>query len=174
MASTASNNAPLLFLIVGRNEPLYEAEFSSITNDDEEGKQQNDSTNASNTLPTSKAQSTNISSSINTTTTAGGGSGTQSDSITRQNYFVMHSSLDLIDLQSFSTPQMYLKVVDKVNHQQVSAYVTAAHVKFLLLSHTGQKSEDSIKNFFTDVYELYVKVGLFIRFYMVMYIGIIH
>jgi hypothetical protein len=39
---------------------------------------------------------------------------------------------------------------------QVSAFVTAAQVKFLLL-HDG-KSEDSIKLFFKDVYEVYLRV----------------
>jgi len=43
-----------------------------------------------------------------------------------------------------------------VNHQQVSTFLTAGNVKLMLL-HTG-KSEDGIRNFFQDVYELYVKV----------------
>jgi hypothetical protein len=44
-----------------------------------------------------------------------------------------------------------------VNHQQVSTFLTAGSIKFMLL-HSG-KSEDSIRNFFTEVYELYVKVS---------------
>jgi len=47
----------------------------------------------------------------------------------------------------------------QVNHQQVSTFLTAGNVKLMLL-HTG-KSEDAIRNFFQDVYELYVKVRLF-------------
>ena len=39
---------------------------------------------------------------------------------------------------------------------QVSAHVTAAQVKFLLL-HDG-KSEDSVRAFFRDVHELYLRV----------------
>lgn len=54
---------------------------------------------------------------------------------------------------------MYLKVVDKVNHQMVSVFLTASHVKFMLL-HGGKHSEDSVKNFFTEVYELYVKLSM--------------
>ena len=46
--------------------------------------------------------------------------------------------------------------VDNFNQLRVSAYVTAAHIKFLLL-HDG-KSEDAIKSFFKDVYEVYLKV----------------
>lgn len=106
----------LLFVIVGKNEPLYEAEFNKAP-----------------------------------------GSVT-ADSVTRQNYFVLHSALDLVEKAAWTSNQMYLKVVDKVNHQQVSTFLTAGNIKFMLL-HSG-KSEDSIKNFFTDVYELYVKLSM--------------
>ena len=41
---------------------------------------------------------------------------------------------------------------------QVSAFITAAQVKFLLL-HDG-KSDDTIKQFFKDVYEVYLRVML--------------
>jgi len=80
------------------------------------------------------------------------------DAVTRQNYFVIHSALDLVDKAAWTTSNMYLKVVDKVNHQQVSAFLTAGNVKLMLL-HTG-KSDDSIKNFFQEVYELYVKFAM--------------
>jgi hypothetical protein len=49
-----------------------------------------------------------------------------------------------------------------VNHQQVSTFLTAGNIKFILL-HAG-KSEDTIKNFFHEVYEVYVKVGSKPRF----------
>lgn len=107
--------SPILFLIVGRNEPLYSSEFIS------------------NQTPIS-------------------------DSITRQNYFVMHSALDLVDKCAFTYPQMYLKTVDKVNHQMVTVFLTASHVKLMLL-HTG-KGDDVMKAFFTEVYELYVKLSM--------------
>mmetsp|Transcript_3362 Transcript_3362/g.4978 ORF Transcript_3362/g.4978 Transcript_3362/m.4978 type:complete len:141 (+) Transcript_3362:80-502(+) len=106
----------LLFGIVGKNEPLYEAEF--------------------NKLPGS----------------------TTVDSITRQNYFVLHSALDLVEKAAWATNNMYLKVVDKVNQQQVSTFLTAGNIKFMLL-HSG-RSEDSIRNFFIDVYEVYVKLAM--------------
>jgi hypothetical protein len=38
----------------------------------------------------------------------------------------------------------------------VSAFTTAAHVKFLLL-HDG-RSDDLVKSFFRDVYEMYLRV----------------
>lgn len=66
----SSGNQLLLFVIVGQNEPLYEAEF----------------------LKASSA----------------------SDSATRQNYFVLHSALDLVEKAAWTTNNMYLKVVDKV------------------------------------------------------------
>jgi hypothetical protein len=104
----------LLFVICGRNEPLYEAEFHKR------------------------------------------GSAGTSDAVTRQNYFVLHSALDLVERAAWTTSSMYLKVVDKVNHQQVSTFLTAGNIKLMLLH--GGRNEDSIRNFFQDVYELYVKV----------------
>jgi trafficking protein particle complex subunit 2 len=47
----------------------------------------------------------------------------------------------------------------QVNNQQVSCFLTAANIKFMLL-HAG-RSEEAIRNFFQDVYELYVKVRPF-------------
>lgn len=52
---------------------------------------------------------------------------------------------------------MHLGNVDKFNNLMVAAYVTAAHVKFLLL-HDG-KSEEAIRLFFKDVYDIYVRVS---------------
>jgi len=116
-SSSSSAIQTLLFVIVGKNEPLYEAEFLKR------------------------------------------GTSASSDAVTRQNYFVLHSSLDLVEHHAWTTNQMFLKMVDKVNHQQVSCFCTAGNIKFLLL-HGGGKSEDSIKNFFQEVYELYVKLSM--------------
>lgn len=52
----SSSQSSLLFVIVGRNEPLYEAEFHKR-----------------------------------------GTSGGSSEAVTRQNYFVLHSALDLVE-----------------------------------------------------------------------------
>lgn len=54
---------------------------------------------------------------------------------------------------------LLLIVLLQVNHQQVSTFLTAGGIKFMLLH--GGRSEDSIRNFFQDVYELYVKVCTF-------------
>ena len=48
---------------------------------------------------------------------------------------------------------MNLKVVDTCSEGVISAFVTAADAKFLLL-HEG-RTDDSIKNFFNDCYEVY-------------------
>ena len=71
----------LLFVIVGKNEPLYEGELNKIP-----------------------------------------GSANQ-DSVTRQNYFVLHSAIDLVEKAAWTTSNMYLKVIDKVNLNQHSDFV---------------------------------------------------
>ena len=71
-----SSNQSLLFFIVGKNEPLYEAEIHKR-----------------------------------------GGTG-NSDAVARQNYFVVHSALDLVEKASWTTQNMYLKVVDKVKNSR--------------------------------------------------------
>eukprot|EP00934_Nitzschia_sp_Nitz4_P003180 Nitzschia sp. Nitz4//scaffold58_size112336//3657//4302//NITZ4_004011-RA/size112336-exonerate_protein2genome-gene-0.119-mRNA-1//-1//CDS//3329554923//3170//frame0 len=111
-----SSNQVQLFMIVGKSEPLYEAEIHKR------------------------------------------GATGNSDAVARQNYFVVHSALDLVEKACWTTQSMYLRVVDKVNHQQVSTFLTAGNIKFILL-HAG-KSEDSIRNFFQEVYELYVKLSM--------------
>ena len=48
------------------------------------------------------------------------------------------------------------QVVDKFNNMSVTAFVTPGNARFLLL-HEG-RSDDSIRAFFTEVYELYLRV----------------
>lgn len=70
--------------------------------------------------------------------------------------FLLHSALDIVDEMMWTTQPMALKVVDKFNDQLVSAFVTATNVKFLLLHET--RNDDTIKAFFHEVHELYLKV----------------
>lgn len=72
--------------------------------------------------------------------------------------FLLHSALDIVDEAMWTTPSMALKVVDKFNEQLVSAFVAATGVRFLLLHES--RNDDTIKAFFHEVHELYLKVRL--------------
>lgn len=52
----------------------------------------------------------------------------------------------------------YLRLVDKFNEQNVSAFLTAGGAKLMLL-HDG-RTDDAIRTFFAEVHELYVKVRM--------------
>ena len=86
-----STSQLLLFVIVGQNEPLYEAEFHKT---------------------------------VSTQT---------SDSATRQNYFVLHSALDLVEKAAWTTNNMYLKVVDKVSCDGNNTFSTSQGQKISLM-----------------------------------------
>ena len=76
-------------------------------------------------------------------------------------HFVLHAALDAVEEAEFGGGSggggMYLGVVDRFNAYQVSAFTTAARVRFLLL-HDG-RSDDLVKSFLKDVHELYLRVG---------------
>jgi len=50
---------------------------------------------------------------------------------------------------------MYLKIVDKFNELNISAYVTASNIRLVLVH--DARNDDGIRNFFGDVHELLVK-----------------
>lgn len=72
--------------------------------------------------------------------------------------FVLHASLDAVEEAMWNTKEVHLKTVDRFNNLYVTAYVTPGSTKFLLL-HDG-KNDDTIKNFFNEVYELYLRILL--------------
>jgi hypothetical protein len=72
------------------------------------------------------------------------------------NHFIVHSSLDIVEETVWKNNAMYLKTIDRYGALNISSYVSPSHVKFMLLHNL--KNEDSIKNFFVDVHEFYLKI----------------
>jgi hypothetical protein len=72
--------------------------------------------------------------------------------------FILHSSLDLVKSAAENNSATYLKVVDRFNNAQVSAYITPGGTLFLLLHHG--RSEDVVRNFFLEIHDLYTKHAL--------------
>ena len=72
--------------------------------------------------------------------------------------FILHAALDLVDEMQWKTNATFLKTVDKYNDLYISAFLSPGGVRFLLLSEA--KNEDAVRNFFNEVYELYIRVLL--------------
>jgi trafficking protein particle complex subunit 2 len=79
----------------------------------------------------------------------------QADELAYLHQFVLHSSLDMVQSAMNSNAATFLKVVDRFNNSQVSAYVTPGGATFLLL-HNG-KAEDVTRHFFIEMHELYTR-----------------
>lgn len=79
----------------------------------------------------------------------------RADDVQHLNEFVAHSSLDLVEHVTWTTSTTSLRAIDRFQDKFVSAFVTPGNIK-LLLVHDG-RNEDSIRQFFLDIHELYVK-----------------
>ncbi|KAK3369166.1 Sedlin [Lasiosphaeria ovina] len=104
------------------------------------------------------------------------------------NQFVLHSSLDIVEEVQWTNGQLYLKAIDKFFNNYISCFITGSNVKLLLLHQppsspgggasglgaaastrsstsiaanpTSPQTEEAVKNFFTEVYENYVKATM--------------
>ncbi|KAH8084133.1 Sedlin [Filobasidium floriforme] len=70
---------------------------------------------------------------------------------------IAFSSLDIVEDVMVGTGSMYLKMIDKFNEWNVSAFV-APSVKLIILHDI--KNDEGIRLFFMDVWEHYVKTAL--------------
>ncbi|KAH6654614.1 Sedlin [Truncatella angustata] len=89
-----------------------------------------------------------------------------SDESRHMNQFIVHSSLDIVEEVQWGTGQMYLKNIDRFFNSYISCFMTPSNTKFLLLHQpippTGgsPQTEEAVKNFFTEVYENWVKASM--------------
>jgi len=81
------------------------------------------------------------------------GEGPTGNELAYLHQFILHSSLDLVKSAMEGSSATYLKVVDRFNNSQISAYVTPGGTVFLLL-HQG-RSEEVIRYFFIEIHDLY-------------------
>ncbi|EAZ63358.1 Transport protein particle 20 kDa subunit (TRAPP 20 kDa subunit) [Scheffersomyces stipitis CBS 6054] len=124
------------FSIIGtRDNPLYEVEFSSFK-----------SSSSSSSTPPGISQFT--------------------DSVKEILPFVSNSSLDLIEDAQWSTSQFNLGRIDSFYGLLVYAFITQGNIKFILCFEssttnngnvTQKYDENSIKQFFIEINDLYVK-----------------
>ncbi|KAF2397963.1 Sedlin [Trichodelitschia bisporula] len=98
------------------------------------------------------------------------------------NQFIVHSSLDIVEEVQWGSGAMYLKALDRFQNNHISAFLTGANIKFILLSNpdthaparttstssnrastyaaynpTSPAVEEATKNFFLEVYDAWVK-----------------
>lgn len=129
------------FAMIGtRDNPLYEAEFSSFKN-----------------ASSSSASPGSTSSVIAGASQQLPGKSQFTASTKELLPFIANASLDIIEEQMWSTQVLNLGKIDQFYGINISAYLTQGSIKFVLC-YDSNKDENSIRQFFQDVNELYVKI----------------
>jgi hypothetical protein len=82
--------------------------------------------------------------------------GSSADDLAYLHQFILHASLDMLQNAIWTNPSVYLKTIDRFNSLQVSAYVTLGGTAMLLL-HSGRATEETIRCFFAEAHEAYVR-----------------
>lgn len=111
----------------------------------------------------------------------GDGQSRFTDQARHLNQFILHSSLDIVEEVQWTTKELYLKAIDKFFSSYISCFITGSNIKLLLLHQplpanapggttrnstsvganpTSPQTEEAIRNFFTEVYENYVKASM--------------
>ena len=103
------------------------------------------------------------------------------------NQFIVHASIDVVEEVQWLSPNMWLKVIDNYapTNSHVSCFLTGSNVRFMLLHQplaaptssagsrmstissnsvphnpTSPQTEEAIRQFMTEVYELWVKTTM--------------
>ncbi|CAK9438784.1 uncharacterized protein LODBEIA_P30080 [Lodderomyces beijingensis] len=150
--------------IVGtRENPLYEVEFSSFKSSTSSTISSSStsvsSSITSQAMPSSNAVSHNVnnsSGSINKEPVHVPGKSQFPPSTKELLPFIASSSLDVIEDQQWSTQLLNLGKIDQFYGISISAYITQGNIKFILC-YDSNKEENSIRQFFQDINDLYVK-----------------
>lgn len=120
-------------------------------------------------------------------TSKGGGTGQANfrngESSRYMNQFIIHAAIDIVEEAQWLTPNMWLKVIDNYapTNSHISCFITGTNVRFMLLHQpsgptavtgsrastlssssiamnpTSPQTEDAIRQFMTEVYEIWVK-----------------
>ena len=77
---------------------------------------------------------------------------TKREDVARNAQFLLHAALDCVDLAMWASSATYLKVVERINDQLISAYVTPGGARFLVLH--DARGDDGVRAFCNEVHEV--------------------